>query len=403
MYGMRYLLFGITVSVISTLTTLLLGWWYLTNVDSTILSKSAKTESEAEVATQLQQRLDASVPDMVASTAPAVVSVIIVADVPVVEQYYEEWLSPFGGFFGMPIPRQRQIGTEEQEVGGGSGFIVSDDGYIITNRHVVDSEAARYEVELDDGTRYNAEVVARDTMYDVAVLKIDPVDQELPVLRFSTEPLRLGETVIAIGNALAEFPNSVSVGVVSGLARNITASDGFGMTENLENVIQTDAAINRGNSGGPLLNLAGEVVGVNVATARAGENVSFALPASIVADIFKSIQETGTITRPFLGVRYLEIDETVQDANQLTVEYGVIVLRGENRAELAVIPESPAAKAGIQEGDILLELNNERITSDQSFSKLIQSFAVGDVIELLVRRNGEEFVVSVTLEAAPSR
>lgn len=398
---MRYLFFGISVGFVSTISTILIAWWYITYVDQTLLNRFI-TAKDTALITEVATDEVAAIPDIVASTTPAVVSVVIVADVPVVERYYEEWVSPFGGFFGVPVPRQRQVGTKEQEVGGGSGFIVSEDGYIITNRHVVESEQARYEVELNDGTRYDAEVVARDTLYDIAVLKINPATTSLPVLAFSDTLPRLGEQVIAIGNALAEFPNSVSVGVVSGVARNITASDRFGMTEELENVIQTDAAINRGNSGGPLLNRYGEVIGVNVATARAGENVSFALPARIAADIYESIQKTGTIERPFLGVRYLEITEAVQAANNLAVDYGVIVIRGERREELAVVPESPASKAGIQEGDILLELNGEKITPEQSFASRLRTFVVGDTVELLVRRNGEEFIVEATLEAAPN-
>lgn len=399
---MRYVLFAVGVGVISSAATLAAGWWYITAFGTDSLTVWQEPSEETVELNQEQFVSDVSIPDMVASTSPAVVSVVIVAEVPVVEQYYDEWLSPFGGFFGMPMPRQRQVGTEEQEIGGGSGFIVSPDGYIITNRHVVESDEARYQIVLDSGKRYDAEVVARDAFYDIAVLQIDPEDTELPFLQFGqSDTLRLGETVIAIGNALAEFPNSVSVGVVSGLARNITASDGYGAQTELENVIQTDAAINRGNSGGPLLNTQGEVVGVNVATARAGENVSFALPASVASDIFASIETTGTIERPFLGIRYLEINDMVQEANNLTVDYGVIVLRGERREELAVIPDSPAAKADIREGDILLELNGERLTSDRSLAGRLRAFAVGDTVEILVRRDGEEFTVPVTLEAAP--
>lgn len=342
----------------------------------------------------------ASVPDVVASSTPAVVSITITADVPVIERYYDNFWSPFGGGFGL-IPRQRQVGTQRQEVGGGTGFFVSPDGYLITNRHVVDQDDLDYAVVTNDGETYDVEVIAKDPSLDVAVLKVD-ADQSFPHLTFAdTDALRLGETVIAIGNALAEFPNSVSVGVVSGLSRDIIARDGFSGREALEGVIQTDAAINQGNSGGPLLNLNGEVVGMNVAIAGSGENIGFALPATVVGQVYESVAEHGEIVRPFLGVRTITITEEMARRNSLPVDYGALVVRGADPSALAVIPSSPADKAGLVENDIILSVEGEQLDGSRSLAAIIRSFEVGERITLTVLKDGEEVAVTVTLERRP--
>lgn len=211
-----------------------------------------------------------SVIGVVEKANPAVVAITISKNVPVYERYFE--MLPFG----FVIPRIRELGTEKVDVGGGSGFIVSPDGYIVTNRHVVNDEEAQYTVFLNDGKKYDARVVARDSELDLAIIKIN--GSSLPSLPFGdSDKIKVGQSVVVIGNALAEFRNTVSVGVISGLSRSITASDRRGRTEELDQLIQTDAAINPGNSGGPLLNLKGEVMGVSVAQAEGAENIGFAI------------------------------------------------------------------------------------------------------------------------------
>ncbi len=347
--------------------------------------------------------LDTTIPDMVARVNSAVVSVVVTKDVPVYERYLEEW-NPFGFWGGsFQVPRVRENGTEEQEVGGGSGFVVSPDGLIVTNRHVVDDTEARYSVFLGDGSDYEVEVLARDPQLDIAVLKITnlPPGTELNHLSFGdSDALRLGEPVVAIGNALAEFRNSVSVGVVSGLARSIVASDGYGRSEALSDVIQTDAAINPGNSGGPLLNLRGEVIGVNVATSRGADNIGFALPAAVVRGVVASVAETGTIVRPFLGVRYAMVTEELRTLNNLPVEYGALIVRGERREELAVMPGSPADKAGLRENDIILAIDGEELR-DRDLATVLRSKSADATVELRVWSAGSEKTVSVLLTEAP--
>lgn len=356
--------------------------------------------TEATSSLPVPSRSDSQViPEIVAAADPAVVSVVVTKDVPVYERYYEQ-LDPWGFFGGFSVPRVREQGTEEREVGGGSGFIVSREGLIVTNRHVVSDTEARYSVLLNDGRSYEATVVARDPQLDIAVLEMDELPEEpLTALSFGdSETLQLGETVIAIGNALAEFRNSVSVGVVSGLSRSITARDAMGRSEQLDQVIQTDAAINPGNSGGPLLNLDGEVIGVNVATSRGAENISFALPAHVVAAVVESVQEYGEIVRPFLGVRYLMLNPEIAARNDLSVDYGALVLRGETAADLAVVPGSPADRAGITENTIILAVDGEELT-DRSLASVLREKGVGETITLRLLQDGEERTVTVTLDA----
>lgn len=331
---------------------------------------------------------------------PAVVSIIVTKDVPVYERYYESY-DPWGIFGGFSIPRIRENGTKEQEVGGGSGFIVSNDGLIVTNRHVVEDKEAKYSVLLNDGTSYTVDVLARDSQLDIAIIKIsEPLKTALTYVNFGdSESLKLGQTVIAIGNALAEFRNSVSVGVVSGLSRSIVASDGMGHSEQLDEVIQTDAAINPGNSGGPLLNLKGEVVGVNVATSRGADNIGFALPAHIVKGVVESVKEHGEIIRPFLGVRYAMVTKHMAEINNLTVDYGALVVRGEDKDELAVVPGSPADKAKITENTIILSIDGQELR-EVDLATILRSKTVGQEVVLKILQNGEEKELSVTLDKA---
>ena len=344
-----------------------------------------------------ETRFDTVVPDMIERVNGAVVSVVATKDVPIYERYYESY-NPFGDWFGgFAVPRVRENGSEEQEVGGGSGFIVSADGLVVTNRHVVADDDARYSVVLTDGVTYEASVVAKDPVLDIALLELRDVPENLPYLTFgNSDTVRLGETVVAIGNALAEFRNSVSVGIISGLMRSIEASDGRGQTELLANVFQTDAAINPGNSGGPLLNLAGEVIGVNVAASLGAENIGFAIPSNAVTSIVKSVEEFGEIRRPFLGIRYAMITPRLVEQNNLPVDYGALVVRGDERDELAVMPGSPADIAGLRENDIILSIDGISLR-DTDLATVLRTKAPTATISLVVHSQGSEKTVMVTL------
>ncbi|MCD6500918.1 trypsin-like peptidase domain-containing protein [bacterium] len=347
---------------------------------------------------------------VVREVSPAVVSIIITKDLPVYEEYYE---NPFEEFFGegipfeFKVPKYRQKGTEKQEIGGGTGFIISADGMILTNKHVVSDTQADYTVLTNDGKKYPAKVLARDPFQDLAILKIEKeklIDKEGEFLQKpftvvhlgDSENLQIGQTVIAIGNALGEFRNTVSVGVISGLGRTITASGG-GIVETLEDVIQTDAAINRGNSGGPLLNLKGEVIGVNVAMAQAAQNIGFAIPINKAKKDIEQVKTIGKIVYPFLGVRYVLITKELQKERNLKVDYGALIVGGETPQEPAIVPGSQAEKAGLREGDIILEVDGEKITLQNSLAKIIRAYNPGDKLVLKILRGDKEITIEATL------
>jgi S1-C subfamily serine protease len=207
--------------------------------------------------------------------------------------------------------------------------------------------------------------------------------------------LQIGQSVIAIGNALAEFRNTVSVGVISGLGRTISASGG-GTAETLQDIIQTDAAINPGNSGGPLLNLKGEVIGIDTAIAQGAQNIGFAIPINQVKRDIDQVSKTNKITYPFLGVRYILVDAKAKEKYKLTVDSGALILKGDN-GEAAVTLGSAADKAGLKENDIILELNGEKITADNSLAKIIIKYNPGDNVTLKVLRGAQEINLQAIL------
>ena len=286
-----------------------------------------------------------------------------------------------------------------KKVGSGSGFFVSSDGIIVTNRHVVSSVNVDYMVEVS-GVSYSALILDKDPVYDVALIKIQGIGFTYLNLADS-DLLEVGETVIAIGNALGEFDNTVSVGVVSGLLRSVVAEqDNNGEKEYLDKVIQTDAAINKGNSGGPLLNIKGEVVGINVAIIKNSSNIGFALPTNSVKDTIDSVKKTGKIVRPYVGIRYVLINSSIQEKDKLPFDYGILIRKGPND-EPAVIVDSPAQKAGLKEGDIILEIDGQKINSDTNFSKIIRDKKIGDIIIMKFYREGNTKILSVILEKIP--
>lgn len=335
---------------------------------------------------------------------PGVVSVIISKLVPVVEQCsYDPFgdlppeLRPFfGGDSGFTVPCEK--GRELQEVGGGSGFVIDKSGLIVTNKHVVFDTKAEYTVLTNDGKKHKAEVLARDPALDLAVLKIQANGLN-PLKLGDSDAVKLGQTVIAIGNALGEFRNTVSVGAISGLSRNITAGSG-GKVENIEGLIQTDAAINPGNSGGPLLNLKGEIIGINTAVAQGAENIGFAIPINQAKRAINSIEKHGRIIVSYLGVRYIVLNEERAKKEERITTHGALVRGGEDGP--AVIKDSPAAKAGVLAEDIILELNSTPVTETRSLSGLIQEHQVGETITLKILRGEKELELKVILEERPA-
>ncbi len=237
----------------------------------------------------VQKSQDQLLTSAVAKTAPAVVSIVISQYAP---QYEVAYVNPFGDDPSLPdpgfrIPVYRQTGNTLKKVGAGTGILFRQDGYIVTNKHVIFDSSAQYTVLLSNGSQKTAKVIYRDLNNDIAIIKIDGSYKTIGSIGDSSG-LKLGQTVAAIGNALGEYDNSVSVGIVSGLNRSITAQDETGKSETLSNIIQTDAAINPGNSGGPLIDLNGDIVGINVATVQGGNSISFSIPINSVKNILSN-------------------------------------------------------------------------------------------------------------------
>lgn len=329
---------------------------------------------------------------VVKENSSSVVSVVITKEVPVYEE--EDILDPFGFFY---VPHLKQKGTQKQQVGAGTGFIVSSDGLVLTNKHVVSDDAAEYTIVMSDGKEYPAKVLAKDPVQDIAIIKIGAAETFKPLALGSSADVQIGQSVIAIGNALGEFQNTVSVGVISGLGRTVVASGQTIGSETLEDIIQTDAAINPGNSGGPLLNLKGEVVGMNTAVAQNGQNIGFAIGIDKAKRDIEQVKSIGKISYPFLGVRYVLVDDDLAKEKKLAVDYGALISAGDTADEPAITPGSPADKAGLKAGDVILEMGGEKITKDNSLSDVIGKYVPGQSISLKILRDNAEISKMIVL------
>lgn len=296
------------------------------------------------------------------------------------------FFDPFGFFGnqGQPSVEERNI---EQDIG--SGFVIKKEGLIVTNKHVVSDTKAEYRVITYDDEELKVEKIYRDPVNDLAILKVG-IEKELkPIDLGDSDNLKVGQVVIAIGTALGEFRSTVTTGVISGLGRGINAGNGFGgVSEELNNVIQTDAAINPGNSGGPLLNSSGSVIGVNVAVSRAGENIGFAIPINVVKASIDNFETTGKFSRPYLGVRYQMLDKRTAILN--SVPQGAYLVE--------VVAGSPAEKAGLLENDIVTEINGTKLSEKNGLAEVIAKSKVGEEIQLKVYRDGETIELKTTLE-----
>ncbi|OGY63910.1 MAG: hypothetical protein A3I89_01385 [Candidatus Harrisonbacteria bacterium RIFCSPLOWO2_02_FULL_41_11] len=329
---------------------------------------------------------------------PAVVSVIISKSLKEIEKELPQEMMPLMPF-GMPelkIPEDKIDSRGMVQVGGGSGFITDPSGIILTNKHVIADPTAEYTIITSDDKKYEAEVIARDPIEDIAILKIKANGLPTISLGNSTE-LELGQTVIAIGNTLGMFKNTVSKGIVSGLARAISArpSPEESMQE-LRGLIQTDAAINPGNSGGPLVNLEGDAIGINAAVIFGAQNIGFAIPINAAKRDLSDLKKFGRVKRPLLGLRYVTINENLMDRLKLPVAYGALVAAQSPHHE-AVINGTPAHKAGLKEKDIILECNGEKITNDKTIQDFLEEMNVGDILKMKILRGKNNLEIKVTL------
>ncbi|MDB5160663.1 MAG: putative HtrA2 peptidase [Candidatus Saccharibacteria bacterium] len=303
-------------------------------------------------------------------------------------------------FFGVFQPLTQQS--------AGTGFIISDSGIIVTNRHVVPAGTSSVTVTLADGTRLTGvQVIGRtaDTSsLDVAFLKItDKKGKKLtPVKIGDSSKMQVGDRVLAIGNALGQFQNTVTSGIISGYGRDVQAgSQGGSSIESLTDLFQTDAAINEGNSGGPLVNINGEVVGLNTAVASGAQNIGFSIPVNDITGLINSVLANGKLQLPYLGVRYVSLTADIAYQYNLNVDKGAYVVPSTD-GSTSVTPGSPAEKAGIAEGDIITKVNNIAIDNKTSLTSALTRFKVGDTVTLTIIRDGKTITARTVLEATPA-
>jgi len=313
---------------------------------------------------------------------PAVVSILVYDQVEIVT-------------INIETGKEEKI-REKRHKGNGTGFIINSDGLILTNRHVVSAastEYGEYKVILNSGKRYHAQLIDKDPIKDLAILKI--YDKGLPYVELGdSDKLQVGKTVIAIGNTLGRYQNSVTKGIVSGLGRSLPVG---GTLQALDNVIQTDAEISTGNSGGPLIDLEGKVVGINSAVDEEGSSIGFAIPVNDARPVIRSIIEYGRIIRPRMGVRYMMLTPEIAFDNKLIRDSGAWITKG-SFGEIAVYPDSPAESAGLLEGDIIFEINAIKIVGANTLFSVVQKYKPGNKIGLKIQRGEEEIIKIITLD-----
>lgn len=355
------------------------------------------SEDRSSSVTDLQKE-ELQTIDVVRRASPAVVSIVITKELS--SRSPDDFFNDLFNDRFFTIPRRPSAPSDEPtqrlRVGGGSGFLVAADGYIVTNKHVVNDDEAEYTVVLQDGREFSGTVLAIDPTLDLAIMRIEGTD--FPFISLGdSDAIEIGQTVIAIGNALSEFQNTVTKGIVSGVNRRLVAGT-RSATEVIEGAIQTDAAINPGNSGGPLIDLDGNVIGVNTAISENAQSLGFALPINVAKQAVESVKRTGKIVRPWIGVRYVQIQPDLAKRESLPYSYGARIEGGPRTQDVAVLPGSPAEKAGLKEKDIILEVNGQKLDKNRSLGSVVTRFAPGDELELKIFRDGAEQLIRLTLE-----
>ncbi len=367
------------------------GSFYLLS-DSVLPEQPFQTISEEEMESHLVELIEDETATIavVENVTPAVVSVVVKKERGSIVR--SQFRQPF--FFNQFLEEAPSDDASELvEVSGGTAFFVTEDGYLLTNRHVVDEKDASLFIVKSDGEELSAKLVDIDPFQDVAVLKVE--GEGFPTVKLATaEEAKIGQTVIAIGNSLSEFRNTVTKGVVSGINRRVTTGASIN-ADVIEQAIQTDAAINSGNSGGPLINLLGEVIGINTAVSYQGENIGFAIPIVEAKRAIDDVLEFGRIVRPWLGVRYVLVEpESLED---LEYEVGALIVAGTQPGQVAVFEGSPADEAGLQSEDVVIAVNNKFLTRENALAEAVSEYRPGDTITITYLRNSTVLTADVTL------
>ncbi len=351
-------------------------------------SKSNGTNATIEQGRQAAQEQSTLISSIAKQVGPSVVSIDVTS----------RGLTQDNLFGGTRAVQQQSAGT---------GFIISDSGYIVTNRHVIPDGVTKVSITISDGTVLDDVSVVGKTSesdsLDVGFLKINNAKGKVlkTVTLGNSSNMQVGDNVIAIGNALGQFQNSVTSGIISGFGRSVQASDESGSGgENLQNLFQTDAAINQGNSGGPLVNSNGEVIGINTAVAGGGaQNIGFSIPINDVKGLIKSVLNKGKLERPYLGVQYIQLSPTVAKQLNIEQEDGAYISATNGGG---IVAGSPADKAGLKDKDIIVKVNDQAVNRTRTLSSVVSQFTVGDTVTVTYIRNGQQKTTQVTLAQLPN-
>ena len=384
---LRSLFRQIVIISISGAFLIVFGWLLMNHVPYGVSMRSVGAQ---EVLLE-----EAATISAVKSVKPAVVSIVVSKDIAIQGQQ-QIYIDPFSSqpYRIVQLPNEKR----HEQIGAGTGFVIKNNGYILTNKHVVSDASADYTVLLNDGRTFPAKVLGRHPSVDLAILKIEAAD--LPTVRLGdSDALETGQTVMAIGNSLGKYQNTVTKGVVSSIGRSVVAGDQQGGSETLSDIIQTDAAINPGNSGGPLVNLKGEVVGINSAVDQEGQGIGFAIPINESKPFVENAFDNGKIEIAWLGVRYVLITPEIQKKNKLPQDYGAFVVS--DNITSAVIDGSPAQQGGIQPKDVILEIDGAKITKSNPLYRIVSRHRPGDTLVMKVWRGGVVHTLKVTLKQAP--
>lgn len=372
------------------------GMIVASSLDLTQVSVAERAEvQEARAPRAGSQMVIPSFADIAEEVMPSVVSITSTEIIKPGEKRghgFHEEENPFEWFFGPSGPnreRERERNEDRKQVAGGTGFVYSADGYIVTNNHVIEN-ATKVEVRLRDKEIVAAKVIGRDPATDLALLKVEAGHNLVPARLGNSDTLRVGEWVMAIGDPL-NYDKTVTVGVVSGKGRSLGISE---TTSSFENFIQTDAAINFGNSGGPLLNVHGEVIGINTAISRMGQNIGFAVPINMAKEIIPKLRDKGKVTRGYLGIRISNLDTEAMRAWGLKSADGALVQDVEEG--------KPAAKAGVQPGDVLIRVDAQPVRNTHDLIDYVSRKSPGEKVDIRLIRNGKEMTLTAKLLERPA-
>ncbi len=350
--------------------TLVIGGWWLLGQRSTQLPNEARQDGNLVVTTD-----EADLSEMVKRVSPSVVSILTTQTT--------------GGSF-----------LQSEAEGAGTGIIISADGYVLTNKHVV-ADARSVQVVTSDGAQYaKVRMIGSDPLNDLAFLKIEGASNLPAATLGDSGTVRVGQKVIAIGNSLGQYQNTVTSGIISGKGRPIeAATDEYGAEyEVLTDLLQTDAAINPGNSGGPLINMSGQVIGINTAIVSEAQSMGFAIPINAARGLIRGVLSSGKIQKAYIGVQYLEITPDVRAEYRLDDSRGALV-KSAASGQSAVAADGPAAQAGVRDGDIITKINDKVIGEHGGLGSLISEFLPGEKLTLTIKRDGREQTLNLTLGA----